>query len=164
MLTATIQVDPEIPDPGAPYVNRPAIHDLLGSILSTWYQRAAAWAPPGWLSAHTCETCSTSLLADAIDVAVWPHDLMHDLASSLNTGVMQISESWAEDGCEDGLDEDGRMLCVFTLVRTTIIDHRDDVLDVLNECVEPRMSEYLAAESTRGIDEFAAWSEEQPGR
>lgn len=145
-------------------MNRPAIHDLLGTILSTWYQTAAAWVPPGVLSEHTCDTCSTSLLADAVDVAAWPHDLMHDLATALNRAVEEISESWADDGCSDGLDEDGRMLCVFTLVRTTVMEHREDLLDVLAECVEPTLADYLEAETIRGIASLGEWSNGNPGR
>lgn len=145
-------------------MNRRAIHDLLGTILSTWYQSAAAWVPPGVLSAETCTTCSTSLLADAIDVSVWPHDLMHDLAASLNTAVDQISDSWADDGCVDGYDEDGRRMCVFTLVHTEVVGHREDLLDVLSECVEPKLVDYLAEETTRGIAGLAEWSNGTSGR
>jgi len=89
---------------------------------------------------------------------------MHDLATALNRAVEEISESWADDGCSDGLDEDGRMLCVFTLVRTTVMEHREDLLDVLAECVEPTLADYLEAETIRGIASLGEWSNGNPGR
>ncbi|MFM9876346.1 MAG: hypothetical protein ACKVOG_00650 [Rhodoglobus sp.] len=145
-------------------MNRPAIRDLLGTVLCQWYQSAAAWVPPGVLSSYTCDTCSTSLAADAIDFSAWPHDLMHELATSLGTMARQISESWAADECSDGYDDEGRMRCVVALLRSAVIEHRDDMLDVLEECVEPTLTHYLETEAARGLAGLAEWSNGTSGR
>ena len=74
-------------------MNRPAIDDLLGSILSTWYESVAEWMPPGQLSATTCTTCSSTALACAVDVWRWPHDLTHQLGLMLESAIVTITES-----------------------------------------------------------------------
>lgn len=139
-------------------MNRPAIRDLLGTVLCQWYQSAAAWVPPGVLSTRTCDTCAISLVADTIDLTQWPHDLMHELVSAVGTMAVQISESWAEDECADGYDDVGRMKCVVTLVRSAVMEQRGDLLDVLEQCVEPALAEYVDTEAARGIAGLTEWS------
>jgi hypothetical protein len=139
-------------------VNRPAIDDLLGTILYAWYQTVAAWEPPGQLTDRTCDTCSTSLLAEAVDISVWPHELMHALAGSLGIAVQQITQSRADDGCCASCTDDERGVCAITLVRASIIERRADLLDVLTECVEPTLEEYLATETARGLLHLTEWT------
>lgn len=115
-------------------MNRPAIDDLLGSILSTWYESVAEWAPPGQLSPMTCTQCRSSLLSEIMDVAWWPHDLMHQLSTALDSAVETISESQHPSDARDH---------VFTHLSTQMVD----VVDVLNECVTPRLDEWISSQA-----------------
>ncbi len=138
-------------------MNPRAIDDLLGTVLSTFYHSAAAWTPPGRLSDRTCVTCSASVLSDTIETWRWPHDLMHDLAISLGTVVDQIADSFVEGGC-CGVsvgDDDGALAAA--AVRAALAQHRLDVLDVLAECVDPRLDAYIATETARGLDAATQW-------
>ncbi len=143
-------------------MNPPAIRDLMDTLLSAWYHKAAAWAPPGRLSSDTCSHCPHSMLADFIDVAVWPHDLMHELVTSLDTGVSEISEGLFGEGLET-LSEEARMALAVAAVRSTLTEHADDLVDVLTECVEPRLSAYVSGQRDVVVGSVPAWSEEFPG-
>ncbi|MEQ1736289.1 MAG: hypothetical protein ABL886_07800 [Rhodoglobus sp.] len=143
-------------------MNPRAIDDLLSTMLAGFYRSAAAWTPPGRLSDRTCVTCSTSLLSEAIDTWRWPHDLMHDLTTSLTTVVAQIADSFADaDQC--GLSPGEAELPAVVLVRSALAQHRLDVLDVLAECVEPRLDAYVASEGARGLDDAAQWPQGHRG-
>ena len=99
-----------------------------------------------------------------MEISRWPHDLAHDLATSLDQSVAQISDSWDEDQRLDLMIEEFGMQRARSIVGSVISDHRHDLLDVLAECVEPRLEEYLEREARRGIDEFANWSNDYPAR
>ncbi len=127
-------------------VNRPAIHDLLGSVLCGWYESVAEWRPPGRLGATTCVTCRSSMLASKFDVAQWPHDLMHQLAIDLDTAAVAINESLAEErgrGRRAARDSPS-VADEFSL-------HLGDIADVLAECVAPRLDEWISAEVSRSF-------------
>jgi len=144
-------------------VNPPEIRDLMDTLLSAWYHKAASWAPPGRLSGDTCSLCPDSLLAEHIDVAVWPHDLMHELVTALDTGVTEISESFLGDG--PGIpSEASRVALAVAAVRSTLTEHADDLVDVLTECVEPRLSAYVSGQRDVVMGCVPAWSEEFLGR
>lgn len=144
-------------------MNRPAIHDLLDTLLSTWYHKAAAWAPPGRLSSETCTLCHTSTVAEVIDIAEWPHDLIHDLVTAIDRAIIEISESFSDE-CPETPVDDARVLCAFTAVRTKLADHADDLVDVLTECVEPKLTHYVYWQSDLVMGKVGAWSEEFPSR
>ena len=143
-------------------MNRSAIDDLLGAVLSGWYRSVAEWAPPGRLSAHLCETCPSSLLAQAIDIAEWPHELIHELAGSLDTTLSQITESIAEDAVAEGgvanlaVAIDARLTqCLRAFVLASVVEHSVDIVDVLGECVEPRLADYVHDQTERALRDFA---------
>jgi len=144
-------------------VNRPAIDDLMDTLLSTWYHKVAAWVPPGRLSGETCTLCRTSTVADVIDIAGWPHDLIHELVTAVDRAIIEISESFADDGVE-ALPDASVVPCAMAAVHATIAEHADDLVDVLTECVEPKVSEYVSAQSDRVVSSMPAWSEEFPLR
>ena len=135
-------------------MNRPAISDLLGTILSGWYASVAEWVPPGRLGPHTCTACSDSLLARVVDVRAWPHDLIHQLAVDLTEAAEEIADSMAEDLLAVGgtlRDEDRRAR---RIVLATIAEHADDITDVLGECVTPRLDRHVGLEVERGLREL----------
>lgn len=130
-------------------MNRSAIDDLVGSIVCNWYGSAAQWNPPGRLDAHTCQSCPTAIVASVIDVAVWPHELMHDLTAALERAAAEIAASLESDpdhwpSADVAGDAQIR-------VRDSIVQHREDILDVLTQCVEPRLENWLHAELTRAM-------------
>ena len=129
-------------------MNRLAIDDLLGSILSSWFESAAEWTPPGQGSTHTCTTCSTSILAGVMDAAAWPHEVMHQLAASLDVAAEEIYEHLDEqpiDECDYGSSRE----CVRRYVSDTAGARLADIIDVLVECVEPRLADFVANEVDR---------------
>ena len=129
-------------------MNRTAIDDLLGGILSGWCESVADWAPPGQGSSHTCMTCPASILASEMDVTAWPHEVMHELAASLDIAADEIYlhlDEQAIDGVNYGSSPD----CVRRYVADTVRARLDDLVDVLVECVEPRLVDFTAREVER---------------
>lgn len=136
-------------------VNRPAIDDLLGSILSTWYESVAEWMPPGQLSADTCAECRSTALAFSFDMLAWPHELMHQLGASLDGAIAIITESLTDETdpvvlrrrdehlatCPQPLD-----LCVRDYVIREISERKEELTDVLEQCVTPRIDEWVLAQ------------------
>lgn len=137
-------------------MNRSAIRDLLGSVLSAWCRSVAEWTPPGALSSEQCGTCHASLAAQTLDFSAWPHGLVHELATSIETTIAQISESIAEDAMVEGSrptfsadDRRGQSLRQFVLA--VVVEHSADMVDVLTECVEPRLDVYVRGEADRAL-------------
>lgn len=137
-------------------MNRSAIRDLLGSVLSTWCRSVAEWTPPGALSGEQCSTCHASLAGRALDLSAWPHGLVHELVTSIETTIWQVSESIAEDAMFEGSrptfsidDRRGQSLRQFVLA--VVMEHRADMVDVLTQCVEPRLDAYVREEAERGL-------------
>lgn len=131
-------------------MNRTAIHDLLCGILSGWYESVAEWTPPGQGSRLTCVTCRENVLSGVIPTAEWPHDLMHQLGEAFETAALQIFDSIDTnpvDACEEGASLD----CVRSHVAVYIGKHADDILDVLEQCVSPRIDEYAESAIARGF-------------
>lgn len=126
-------------------MNRPAIDDLLGAILSGWYQSVAEWTPPGLTSGRTCQSCRQSVLASAIDIGDWPHELVHQLADLLESAALQAFDSLAKPSTS------------FQSVRDHIGErvrfHTPDLLDVLTECAVPRIEAWSRQEVERGLAE-----------
>lgn len=92
--------------------------------------------PPGQLSAATCTSCRESLLAEVLDVSAWPHDLMHQLNASLNSAIETIAETHFVDDARDN-------------VKTHLIAQAGDLLDVLHECVTPRLDDWISSQVIR---------------
>lgn len=137
-------------------MNRPAIDDLLGSILSTWYESVAEWMPPGQLSAVTCISCRSSALAAVITVGEWPHELMHQLASAYDEAIIIVTESLeTETETEIVAKRDAHARecplpigeCVRQHVTSEIASQATDLLDVLNECVTPRLDDWISSQA-----------------
>ncbi|MDO7882843.1 hypothetical protein [Antiquaquibacter soli] len=123
-------------------MNRPAINDLLGGILSGWYESIAEWMPPGQWGADTCALCRTSLLADCVETSEWPHELIHQLASTLESLSLQVFDSLTVNGSFEEVRE---------YIASRVRDSADDLRDVLAECVEPRVEAWAQGELERGL-------------
>ncbi len=129
-------------------MNRLAIDDLLGGILSGWCESVADWAPPGQGSPHTCTTCPTSILAGVMNVTDWPHEVMHQLAAALDGAADEIYiylDSRSIDGYLYGSSRES----VRRYVAQTVTAQRADLLDVLTECVDSRIAEFTSREAGR---------------
>jgi len=147
-------------------VNRPAIDDLLGSILSAWYESVAEWMPPGQLSTDTCSTCPESVLAQAITVADWPHDLMHQLATEIETAIAIIAESLMTETDEYVIAkiQEHRAVCSKDIPGCTkefvgreLVSWSDDLIDVLSECVTPRIDEWISGSFERVVPPYRGY-------
>jgi hypothetical protein len=130
-------------------MNRPAIQDLLGSVLCTWYASVAEWRPPGRLSASTCTSCRSSILASSCDIEEWPHDLMHDLAMDLDAAAAAIQDSLEEEHIRGRLGS--LEVPAVRYVTEAFSAHLSDIADVLAECVAPRLDAWIATESARAL-------------
>lgn len=135
-------------------MNRTAIDDLLCGIVSGWYESVADWAPPGQTSGLTCAACGHTLLAQVIDVREWPHDLMHQFAAELESASLHILDARHASG--DAGDGVVALEEVRAYVAETITHQLDDILDVLEQCVTPRLDAYVGRRLARGLALVAA--------
>jgi hypothetical protein len=144
---------------------QPAIADYLGTVLLTWYRYAADWSPPGRMSAEVCLLCLESPFARLFDVERWPHDVVHQLVTSLATAADEICASIAEDqradlepGSESELEERMRLRAISRevehMVIRSIAAQAGDILDVMRECVTPRVDRYVEHELERAMFEL----------
>ena len=123
-------------------MNRPAIDDLLGTILSTWYESVAEWMPPGQLSAATCTACHNTGLAGVVDASRWPHDLMHQLVMSLDSALRNIAGA-----PEVGADPFVTQGSVRYIVMSEMIARTAEIEDVLEQCISPRLDDWISRQA-----------------
>ena len=119
-----------------------SVDDFIGTIMVNWYTRVAMWMPPGQPADTRCATCRDSVLGEALDVTVWPHDLMHTLAVSLGLAVDLVERSLSEDSLGFATrrgpavhDEARRMIA------TSLADCSAEMVDVLTNCVTHRLED-----------------------
>ena len=121
-----------------------------------------------------CELCTTSPYSTVIGLADWPHDVGHVLVRTLTTAADHVFES-LEDLSEDRWRPsiDGREPTVIELaarrdalerhatllVLKGVARHSDSMVNVLEECVTPRLERYLAVESEQLIKALQAIEE-----
>lgn len=85
------------------------------------------------------------MLASKLDIAQWPHDLMHQLAIELDSAAAAINDSLEEDRTIGRRSDDvPRVADEFSL-------HLGDIADVLAECVAPRIDAWVSSEVSRSI-------------
>lgn len=135
-------------------MNRTAIDDLPCGIVSGWYESVADWAPPGQTSGVTCAACGDTLLAGVLDVRDWPHDLMHQFAAELESASLHILD--ARQGSGAAGDGGAALEEVRAYVAETVAVQIDDILDVLEQCVTPRLDAYVGRRLARGLALVAA--------
>jgi len=118
----------------------PAIDDHVTTKLYSWYTIVSAWEPPGEGFEGICATCAQSALACRIDVAAWPHDVIHQLVEALIAVIDDVQASHDEES-EDSAAADplfGRRAVSGILER-----YAADIEDVLEQCLSERLQTYL---------------------
>lgn len=152
-----------------------AMRDLLDSTLDAWYSYLASWQAPGDVGLAGCELCADSPFSRLGGLGDWPHDIVHTLAAGLTTAVRHVHLSLEE------LDESGGSALVSTTPhdraarRAVLARHAETLVlagvqsrmpamrDVLEQCIEPALEDYLRAECERGLLElFAADDRDRP--
>jgi hypothetical protein len=124
----------------------PAIDDHVSTKLYAWYTIVSEWEPPGEGFTGICAECAESALACSIDIAAWPHDVIHLLVQSLRSAIVDVEDSYREE-CEwnAAAPEVARRAVADTLAR-----HASDIEDVLEQCLSERLQAYLTREVELG--------------
>lgn len=104
-----------------------AIADVVGSHLDSWYSQVAMWWPPGHPATGTCLVCSVAAVGEVIDMAAWPHDVVHPLATSFEGVIGQVAQT----------EPDARARLTLELAANAPV-----MRDVLEHCVAPRLLEW----------------------
>ena len=127
-----------------------AIDDHVTTKLYAWYTIVAEWEPPGEGFTGICDDCVESALACRVDLAAWPHDVIHVLVESLRTVIADVNDSFAEEGVGDAA-------LARSVVSDTLSRHAADINDVLEQCLSERLQTYLTSQVALG-----AWDVRRP--
>lgn len=152
-----------------------AMRDLLDTTLDGWYSYLASWVEPVAADSAVCQHCSDSPFSRLEGLGDWPHDIIHTLVRDLAVAVRHVHHSLEE------LDEaQGSALHVESaaeraarsavlarhaefLVLSAVATRNDEMRDVLEQCIEPALRDYLRAECERGLLQlFAADDRDHP--
>ena len=132
-----------------------AIDDHVTTKLYEWYTVVSEWEPPGEGFSGICAECTESALAcTLIDIAAWPHDVIHLLVTSLRSAIVDVQDSYSEESEWDAerAPAEARRAVVDTIAR-----HASDIEDVLEQCISERLQTYL----TRQVD-LGEWDVRRP--
>ena len=132
----------------------PAIHDHVTTKLYEWYTAVSEWEPPGEGFSGICVECTESALGCTVDIAAWPHDVIHLLVTSLRHAVEDVRNSYSEESAWDAVSAP---VVARRAVAEAIARHASDIQDVLEQCISERLQEYL----TRQV-EFGEWELRRP--
>lgn len=139
-------------------MNQESVEDFIGTILCGWYARASLWMPPGD-AARYCATCERSALASVIPVDRWPHDLIHQLATSLAAAEAHVRISISEERefspISLGWLRDSPRVKARRLVVASVTARSADVLDVLEECVRYRLDDHATLDLESSLLELS---------
>lgn len=128
-------------------MNQESVDDFIGTLLYGWYARASLWMPPGD-RAQSCAVCEGSALASVIPVDRWPHDLIHQLTTSLITAEAHVRISLSEERSAYRTADPVTWLrnrphpAARRMVVASIVARSAEVLDVLEECVRYRLDDH----------------------
>jgi len=132
------------------------LDEILGATLESWYARVAEWVPPGVAIDGQCADCATSPAAATLSNRLWPHSIVHELTLALAVLERQLSESLAEDRLEWAGNSS---VAVSTEVRAVLADRvsaaQEDIVDVLEQCLQPRLEAWVARELATCLDAIA---------
>lgn len=121
----------------------PAIDDHVSTKLYAWYTFVSAWEPPGTPSSGICEECAASAVSCVIDIAAWPHDVVHALVQSLQSAVRDVEDSYCE---EYQWDCAAAPQVAQAAVADALARHAPDIRDVLEQCLSDKLDAWTAAE------------------
>ena len=121
-------------------MHAPAIEDHVTTKLFAWYSAVAEWQPPGDGFNGICAECTVSAIACTIDIAAWPHDVIHLLVVSLRSAIADVRESFFE---ESTCDADCAAARARSAVASILEQHVADIQDVLEQCLSDRLQAYI---------------------
>lgn len=152
-----------------------AMRDLLDTTLDGWYSYLASWEAPVATDHAGCEICADSPFSRLEGLGDWPHDIIHRLVRDLTGAVRHVHHSLDElDEAQDpelvdesAADRASRSAVLARhaefLVLAAVTTRNDEMRDVLDQCIEPALQDYLQAECERGLLElFAADDRDHP--
>ena len=118
-------------------MNDSAIDDLLGTSLYVWYSHVSQWMPGSYESIRPCENCHWELRS-VIDPEAWPHELVDGLAAAVDAVSGHVAHSMIEEGAEPRSAADMSR----GIVLEKLFANRDDIRDVLEQCIPYRLQAY----------------------
>lgn len=155
-----------------------AMRDLLDTTLDGWYSYLASWEAPGPVGPHACRLCADSPFSRIDGLGDWPHDIVHRLVVDLSTAARHVHLTLEE------LDQTSTISAPLIhatasqerlarsavlarhaefLVLAGIQDRKEAMRDVLENCIEPALDEYVRSECERGLLElFASDDRDRP--
>ena len=153
-----------------------AMHDLLDTTLDSWYSYLASWQAPGADNRADCAECAASPFSGLAGLENWPHDIVHALVAGLTAAVRHVALSLEEldearsiAGATAPTSHDRAQRWVVLnrhaeAVVLVWVRAREAVMrDVLEQCVEPALDEYLRVECERGLAQlFATGDHDRP--
>jgi len=132
------------------------LDEILGATLESWYARVTEWVPPGVAIDGQCADCATSAAAATLSNRLWPHSIVHELTIALAVLEKQLSESLAEDRLEwVGNSSVAVSIEVRALLADRVSAAQGDIVDVLEQCLQPRLDAWVAGELAKCLDAIA---------
>ncbi len=122
-------------------MNALAIDDLLSTTLYSWYTDVSQWVPGSPESLRPCGECHWELAA-IITVGDWPHELVDALVAAIDGVVRHVAESFQEGG----VGADAATAQAREVVMGELVDHTDDIRDVLEQCIPYRLKAFAELE------------------
>ncbi|MCY7411760.1 MAG: hypothetical protein LH471_01770 [Salinibacterium sp.] len=132
------------------------LDEILGAALETWYARVTEWVPPGIAIDRLCTECDSSTAATILENHLWPHSIVHELTVVLAILERQLSESVAEDRLERARSSSVAVSVeVRAVLAARVLAAREDIVDVLEQCLRPRLDAWVAGQVEACLDAIA---------
>lgn len=108
-------------------------------ILVEWYATVSRWQPPGEGSSVHCTLCVESGFSAQLGFSRWPHSVTHSLVANLTA---LASDAAARE-----------QICVL------LLEHELDIDDVLEQCIDHRLSRFVRDQATAAVAIFGTLTE-----
>jgi hypothetical protein len=129
------------------------LEEILSATLECWYARVAEWAPPGAAIAGSCRDCAASVAAPIFDGQLWPHSIVHELTVALAILESRVSESLSEERFGSAASRSPEVVMdARRLVVNGVRAASGDIVDVLEQCLRPRLDAWVLREVEAGLD------------
>jgi len=134
------------------------LDEIVGAALESWYARVAGWSPPGSAIDRHCAECGSSPAATILENQLWPHSIVHELTVVLAILERQLSESVAEDRLERARHSSVAVsIEVRAVLAARVLAVQEDIVDVLEQCLRPRLDAWVAGQVEACLDATATW-------